>query len=107
GLTMGIVNAGQLAVYDDLPTELREAVEDVVLNRRSDGTERLLDIADKYKGDGSGAAKKEDLEWRNWPVNKRIEHALVKGITAYIEEDTEEARAQAARPIEVIEGPLM
>ena len=107
GLTMGIVNAGQLAVYDNLPTELREAVEDVVLNRRSDGTERLLDIADKYKGDGSGAAKKEDLEWRNWPVNKRIEHALVKGITAYIEEDTEEARAQAARPIEVIEGPLM
>ncbi|MCG7591761.1 MULTISPECIES: methionine synthase [Halomonadaceae] len=107
GLTMGIVNAGQLAVYDDLPTELREAVEDVVLNRRSDGTERLLEIADQYKGDGSGAAKKEDLEWRSWPVNKRIEHALVKGVTAYIEEDTEEARAQAARPIEVIEGPLM
>ncbi|BCB62325.1 5-methyltetrahydrofolate--homocysteine methyltransferase [Halomonas sp. A020] len=107
GLTMGIVNAGQLAVYDDLPTELREAVEDVVLNRRSDGTERLLEIADQYKGDGSGAAKKEDLEWRSWPVNKRIEHALVKGVTAYIEEDTEEARAQAERPIEVIEGPLM
>jgi len=107
GLTMGIVNAGQLAVYDDLPAELREAVEDVVLNRRSDGTERLLDIADQYKGDGSGAAKKEDLEWRSWPVNKRIEHALVKGVTAYIEDDTEEARAQAARPIEVIEGPLM
>ncbi|HBM29043.1 MAG TPA: methionine synthase, partial [Halomonas sp.] len=74
---------------------------------RSDGTERLLDIADQYKGDGSGAAKKEDLEWRSWPVNKRIEHALVKGVTAYIEDDTEEARAQAARPIEVIEGPLM
>ena len=107
GLTMGIVNAGQLAVYDDLPAELREAVEDVVLNRRSDGTERLLDIADKYKGDGSGAAKQEDLEWRSWPVNKRIEHALVKGITAYIEDDTEQARAQAERPIEVIEGPLM
>ncbi|MDC8804850.1 methionine synthase [Halomonas pacifica] len=107
GLTMGIVNAGQLAVYDDLPEELREAVEDVVLNRRSDGTERLLDLADKYKGDGSGGAKKEDLEWRSWPVNKRIEHALVKGVTAYIEEDTEEARAAAARPIEVIEGPLM
>ncbi|KPQ19785.1 methionine synthase [Halomonas sp. HL-93] len=107
GLTMGIVNAGQLAVYDDLPAELREAVEDVVLNRRSDGTERLLDIADKYKGDGSGAAKKEDLEWRSWPVNKRIEHALVKGITAHIEDDTELARAEAARPIEVIEGPLM
>nr|WP_163503300.1 methionine synthase [Halomonas socia] len=107
GLTMGIVNAGQLAVYDDLPAELRETVEDVVLNRRSDGTERLLDIADKYKGDGSGAAKKEDLEWRSWPVNKRIEHALVKGITAHIEDDTEQARAQAERPIEVIEGPLM
>ncbi len=107
GLTMGIVNAGQLAVYDDLPEELREAVEDVVLNRRADGTERLVDLADKYKGDGSGGAKKEDLEWRSWPVNKRIEHALVKGVTAYIEEDTEEARAAAARPIEVIEGPLM
>ncbi|MFJ5537020.1 methionine synthase [Vreelandella titanicae] len=107
GLSMGIVNAGQLAVYDDLPAELRDAVEDVVLNRRSDGTERLLDIADKYKGDGSGAAKKEDLEWRSWPVNKRIEHALVKGITVYIENDTEQARAEAERPIEVIEGPLM
>lgn len=107
GLSMGIVNAGQLAVYDDLPAELRDAVEDVVLNRRSDGTERLLDIADKYKGDGSGAAKKEDLEWRSWPVKKRIEHALVKGITVYIEDDTEQARAEAERPIEVIEGPLM
>ncbi|MCE8038128.1 methionine synthase [Halomonas sp. MCCC 1A11062] len=107
GLTMGIVNAGQLAVYDDLSAELREAVEDVVLNRRSDGTERLVDLADKYKGDGSGAAKKEDLEWRSWPVEKRIEHALVKGITAFIEEDTELARQRAARPIEVIEGPLM
>ncbi|GEN26975.1 5-methyltetrahydrofolate--homocysteine methyltransferase [Halovibrio variabilis] len=107
GLSMGIVNAGQLAVYDDLPAELREAVEDVVLNRRSDGTERLLDIADKYKGDGSGAVKKEDLEWRSWPVNKRIQHALVKGITVHIEDDTEQARAEAERPIEVIEGPLM
>ncbi|MGL6212527.1 methionine synthase, partial [Billgrantia desiderata] len=107
GLTMGIVNAGQLAVYDDLPEELREAVEDVVLNRRSDGTERLVDLAEKYKGDGSGAAKKEDLEWRSWEVEKRIEHALVKGITAFIEEDTELARQRAARPIEVIEGPLM
>ncbi|WP_373183196.1 methionine synthase [Halomonas campaniensis] len=107
GLSMGIVNAGQLAVYDDLPEELREAVEDVVLNRRSDGTERLVDLAEKYKGDGSGAAKKEDLEWRSWEVEKRIEHALVKGITAYIEEDTEQARSRAERPIEVIEGPLM
>ncbi|NYS60796.1 methionine synthase [Vreelandella salicampi] len=107
GLTMGIVNAGQLAVYDDLPTELREAVEDVVLNRRDDATERLLDIAEQYKGDGSGAAKKEDLAWRSWEVNQRIQHALVKGVTAYIEEDTEEARQAATRPIEVIEGPLM
>ncbi|RDB43328.1 methionine synthase [Halomonas sp. DQ26W] len=107
GLSMGIVNAGQLAVYDDLPAELREAVEDVVLNRRPDGTERLLDIADRYKGDGSGPAKKEDLEWRGWEVEKRISHALVKGITAYIEDDTEQARQRAARPIEVIEGPLM
>ncbi|GHE19543.1 methionine synthase [Halomonas urumqiensis] len=107
GLTMGIVNAGQLAVYDDLPEELREAVEDVVQNRRSDSTERLVDMADRYKGDGSGAAKKEDLEWRSWEVEKRIQHALVKGITAFIEEDTELARQRATRPIEVIEGPLM
>ncbi|MBW5800715.1 methionine synthase [Halomonas elongata] len=107
GMTMGIVNAGQLAVYDDLPEELREGVEDVVLNRRDDATERLLDLADKYKDDGSGASRKEDLEWRSWEVEKRIEHALVKGITAYIEDDTELARQRATRPIEVIEGPLM
>ncbi len=107
GLTMGIVNAGQLAVYDDLPEELREAVEDVVQNRRGDSTERLVDLAEKYKGDGSGPAKKEDLEWRTWEVEKRIAHSLVKGITAYIEEDTELARQRAERPIEVIEGPLM
>ncbi|MCA0973624.1 methionine synthase [Halomonas denitrificans] len=107
GLTMGIVNAGQLAVYDDLPEALREAVEDVVLNRRDDSTERLLDIADQYRGDGSSGDKKEDLEWRSWEVEKRIEHALVKGITAFIEEDTELARQRASRPIEVIEGPLM
>ncbi|SPJ34747.1 methionine synthase [Kushneria phyllosphaerae] len=107
GLSMGIVNAGQLAVYDDLPQELRDAVEDVVLNRREDATERLLDIAERYKDDGSGVQKKEDLEWRSWEVEKRIEHALVKGITSYIEEDTELARQRADRPIEVIEGPLM
>ncbi|MCM5703440.1 methionine synthase [Larsenimonas salina] len=107
GLTMGIVNAGQLAVYDDLPAELKDAVEDVVLNKRDDSTERLLDIAEKYRGDGSSGPKKEDLEWRSWPVEKRIEHALVKGITAYIEDDTELARQNAPRPIEVIEGPLM
>jgi len=107
GMSMGIVNAGQLAVYDDLPTELREAVEDVVLNRRDDGTERLLDLAEKYRGDGKAAEKKEDLEWRSLPVNKRIAHSLVKGITAFIDEDIEEARQAAERPIHVIEGPLM
>ncbi|MFO8024712.1 methionine synthase [Thiohalophilus sp.] len=107
GMDMGIVNAGQLAVYDDLPEELREAVEDVVLNRRDDSTERLLDLADKYKGDGSSAKKEEDLEWRSWPVAKRLEHALVKGIDAYVDEDTEEARQAFDKPLEVIEGPLM
>ena len=106
GMDMGIGNAGQLAVYDDLPAELRECVEDVVLNRRADGTERLLVIADKYKGEG-GEEKKEDLTWRSWPVAKRLEHALVKGIDAFVVEDTEEARHQFPRPIHVIEGPLM
>ena len=106
GMTMGIVNAGQLAVYDDLPAELRERVEDVVLNRRSDSTERLLEIADRYKG-GGVEAKKEDLAWREWPVGKRLEHALVKGIDAFVEADTEEARQSFERPIQVIEGPLM
>ena len=107
GMDMGIVNAGQLAIYDDLPKELREAVEDVVLNRRDDATERLLDIADKYKGDGSSAKKEEDLSWREAPVRKRIEHAMVKGIDNFIVEDTEEARLQFDEPIQVIEGPLM
>src|SRR5690606_31153445 len=107
GLNMGIVNAGQLAVYDDLPAELKDIVEDVILNRSSGATEALLDIAEKYRGDGSGGAKKEDLEWRGWPVAKRIEHSLVNGITAHIIEDTEEARQQAAKPLDVIEGPLM
>lgn len=107
GMDMGIVNAGQLAIYDDLPEELRERVEDVVLNRREDATDRLLEIADKYKGEGGAVEKKEDLEWRTWSVEKRLEHALVKGIDAYVEEDTEEARQKAERPIHVIEGPLM
>ncbi len=107
GMDMGIVNAGQLAIYDELPAELRERVEDVILNRRSDGTERLLEIADKYKGDGGPAEKKEDLAWRKWDVAKRLEHALVKGIDAYVEEDTEAARQNFDRPIQVIEGPLM
>ena len=107
GLDMGIVNAGQLAIYDDLPEELRERVEDVILNRRDDATERLLDIAEKYRGDGKGIEQKEDLSWREWPVAKRIEHSLVKGIATYIEEDAEAARLEAAKPIDVIEGPLM
>jgi len=108
GMDMGIVNAGQLEIYDNIPTELREAVEDAVLNRRDDATERLLDIAEQYRGDGSaGKAKAEDLSWREWSVEKRLEHSLVKGITDYIDEDTEEARVNAERPLHVIEGPLM
>ncbi|WP_295798335.1 methionine synthase [uncultured Microbulbifer sp.] len=107
GLNMGIVNAGQLAVYDDLPQELREKVEDVILNRTPEGTEALLDIAEKYRGDGSTAERKEDLAWRQLPVNERLAHSLVKGINNFIEQDTEEARQQARRPLDVIEGPLM
>ncbi len=107
GMDMGIVNAGQLAIYDELPGELRERVEDVVLNRRSDATERLLEIAGKYKGDGAAAERKEDLAWREWPVAKRLEHALVKGIDTYVVEDTEACRRQFDQPIQVIEGPLM
>ncbi|WP_038902791.1 methionine synthase [Dickeya dadantii] len=108
GMDMGIVNAGQLAIYDDLPAELRDAVEDVILNRRDDGTERMLAIAEKYRGSKSDDdSNKAEAEWRGWPVRKRLEYALVKGITEFIEQDTEEARAQSARPIEVIEGPLM
>ena len=107
GLSMGIVNAGQLAVYDDLPTELRDVVEDVVLFRTPEGTENLLAIADNYRGDGTTQTKTEDLSWRDASVNRRLEHALVKGITTFIEEDTEEARQQAERPLHVIEGALM
>lgn len=108
GMDMGIVNAGQLAIYDDLPAELRDAVEDVILNRRDDSTERLLDLAEKYRSDKSdGAQEKQQAEWRSWDVVKRLEYSLVKGITEFIEQDTEEARQQAPRPIEVIEGPLM
>ncbi|WP_306522900.1 methionine synthase [Rheinheimera sp.] len=106
GMDMGIVNAGQLAVYDDIPELLRERVEDVILNRRDDATERLLEIAAQFKGDGSVAVK-EDEAWRSWPVSKRLEHALVKGITDFIDIDTEEARLQVERPLHVIEGPLM
>jgi 5-methyltetrahydrofolate--homocysteine methyltransferase len=107
GMTMGIVNAGQLAIVDDLPAELRERVEDIVLDRRPDATERMLEIAEKYRGTGGGAEVKEDLEWRSWPVAKRLEHALVKGIDAYVEQDVEEARQSFERPLHVIEGPLM
>ncbi len=107
GMDMGIVNAGQLAIYEDIPAELKEAVEDIVLNRRDDGTERMLDIAEKYRGSGAGNVRQEDLSWREWEVEKRLAHALIKGIADYIDEDTEEARQRAARPLHVIEGPLM
>jgi 5-methyltetrahydrofolate--homocysteine methyltransferase len=106
GLTMGIVNAGQLAIYADIAPELRDAVEDVILNRRADATERLLEIAARFKGE-SGAKRPESLEWRSWPAEKRLEHALVKGIDDHVVADTEEARLAATRPLDVIEGPLM
>ncbi|MDR6102748.1 5-methyltetrahydrofolate--homocysteine methyltransferase [Agrobacterium larrymoorei] len=107
GMDMGIVNAGQLAVYESIDPELREACEDVVLNRRDDATERLLEIAERFRGAGAKEGKVQDLSWRELPVEKRLEHALVNGITEYIDADTEEARQQAARPLHVIEGPLM
>jgi len=107
GLDMGIVNAGQLAIYEEIPADLRERVEDVILNRRADATERLLEIAEDYRGDGKTIDKTADLEWRSWPVNRRLEHALVKGIADFIEVDTEEARQAAEQPLHVIEGPLM
>ncbi|GJD99402.1 methionine synthase [Methylobacterium isbiliense] len=107
GMDMGIVNAAQLAVYDELPPELRDLCEDVVLNRRPDATERLLEAAERFKSGGEAKAKTADLSWREGPVEKRIEHALVNGITEYIVADTEEARQGAERPLHVIEGPLM
>ncbi|MGB7777471.1 MAG: methionine synthase, partial [Pseudolabrys sp.] len=106
GMDMGIVNAGQMAVYDDLDPELREACEDVVLNRRPDAAERLLNLAKKFQGAGQ-EAKEADLAWREQPVGKRLSHALVHGITDFIETDVEEARTEAKRPLDVIEGPLM
>jgi 5-methyltetrahydrofolate--homocysteine methyltransferase len=107
GMDMGIVNAGQLALYDDIDPELRELCEDVVLNRRSDATDRLLDAAPKFKGDGSGKKNVQDLAWREALVEQRLTHSLVHGITDFIEADTEEARQKADKPLHVIEGPLM
>jgi 5-methyltetrahydrofolate--homocysteine methyltransferase len=106
GMDLGIVNAGQLGIYAEIPAELRERAEDVILNRRADATERLLEIAERYKGE-AGARRAEDLEWRSWPVARRLEHALVKGIDEYVVEDTEEARLSFDHPLRVIEGPLM
>jgi 5-methyltetrahydrofolate--homocysteine methyltransferase len=106
GMNMGIVNPGQLVIYDEIEPELKELVEDVVLNRREDATDRLLDTAERYRGQ-AGKTQEEDLAWREWPVEKRVEHALVKGITNYIIEDTEACRQNAEYPIDVIEGPLM
>jgi len=108
GMDMGIVNAGQLAIYQDLPKNLRDAVEDVVLNRRDDATERLLEVAEEFKGQAGGQkGKGKDLSWRKESVDKRIEYALVNGIDEFVIDDTEEARQQASRPLAVIEGPLM
>ncbi len=107
GMDLGIVNAGQLAVYADMPTALRDAVEDVILNRRADGTDRLLEIAESYRGGGSTGNAKAAQEWREWPIEKRLEHALVQGIDAHIVADTEIARQAADHPLSVIEGPLM
>jgi 5-methyltetrahydrofolate--homocysteine methyltransferase len=106
GLDMAIVNAGQLDVYDAIDPELRDACEDVILDRRDDATERLVTLAEKYLG-SDPVRERAEAEWRGWDVGKRLEHALVKGIDAFVVEDTEEARQVAARPIEVIEGPLM
>src|SRR5690606_7183963 len=105
GLDMGIVNAGQLVVYEDIAPDLRERVEDVLFARREDATDRLLEIADNVQG--SNIERKTDLAWRDQPVAKRLEHALVQGITDFVEADTEEARQAFARPLDVIEGPLM
>ena len=107
GMTMGIVNAGQLAIYEEIPLELRERVEDVILDRHPDATERLLEIAPQYQTGEASAAPEKEQEWRSWPVAKRLEHALIKGIDEFIEADTEEARQRADRPLQVIEGPLM
>src|SRR4029077_11366101 len=106
GMDMGIVNAGQLTVYQDIPTPLREGIEDVLFNRRPDATERLLMLARTYKGAGA-ATETEDAAWRSLPVAQRLEHALVHGVDTFVVDDTEEARLNASRPLDVIEGPLM
>src|SRR3984957_4771016 len=106
GLDMAIVNAGQLAIYEEIEPELRERVEDVILNRRPDAAERLLEIAERYRGT-DGIHRDQDLAWRERPVRERLVHSLVNGINEYITDDTEEARLEAASPLEVIEGPLM
>ncbi|WIJ23601.1 methionine synthase [Devosia sp. RR2S18] len=107
GMDMGIVNAGQLAVYETIDRELRDACEDVILNRRPDATDRLLELAERYRGTAGKGPSAKDLSWREKPVQDRITHALVNGITEFIEADTEEARLEAERPLHVIEGPLM
>lgn len=107
GMDMGIVNAGQLAIYEEIDPELRDAVEDVVLNRHENATEKLLELAERFRGGGGAVVKAEEAEWRGWPVNKRLEYALVKGIADFIEEDTEQARLEAEKPLHVIEGALM
>ena len=105
GMDMGIVNAGMIEVYSGIPKDLLTAVEDVLLNKDNGSTERLVDIAEIYKG--GGKIREENLDWRNQSVEKRLEHSLVKGIVTYIEEDTEEARLKSDKPIDVIEGALM
>ena len=107
GMDMGIVNPGQLAVYEEIPEDLRTAAEDVILNRRSDATELLVEVAERYRTRGSGQRKRAVEDWRGWPVVRRLEHALVHGIDQHVIDDTEEARQSAARPLDVIEGPLM
>ena len=107
GMSMGIVNAGQLAIYEDIPPRLREAVEDVILARRADATERLLELAAEFRGGPGAKRESEDSGWREWPVLKRLEHALVKGLDEHIVADTEAARLELGRPLDVIEGPLM
>ena len=108
GMDMGIVNAGQLAIYEDLPQDLRDAVEDVVLNRKPDATDRLLEVAERYKDQKSGAAARSaDLSWREFDVDKRLEYALVNGVDEFVIDDTEQARQATSRPLDVIEGPLM